>query len=110
MTTPTSSIPTMLSSMLISLLPSDFHKETIRDNGYDAILYGSPEEQFCDDLIHDDEAPLSEFFIQYGADDTVLDIIDEIFTPARPLLDTNILLHAYRERFDPTANHTIDMI
>ena len=110
MTIPTSSIPTMISAMLISLLPSDFHNETIRDDAYDAILYGSAEEQFCDDLIHDDEAPLSEFFIQHGAHDDALDMIDEIFTPARPLLDTNILPHAYRERFDPTANHTIDTI
>ena len=100
----------MISTMLISLLPSDFHTQITDENDYDTVIYGSPEEQFCDDLIHNDEAPLSEFFIQYEADDEALDMIDDIFAPALPLLDTNILLHAYRERFDPTANHTIDMI
>ena len=110
MTTPTSSIPTMVSTMLISLLPSDFHTQITDENNYDTVLYGSPEEQFCDMLVHDEMFTPSEFFLRQGSDDEALDMIDEIFTPTMPLLDTNILLHAYRERFDPTANHTIDTI
>ena len=112
--TPSSDTAAALSTMLISILPKDFHDRLQQDESYDKVLYSSPEHYFCDALAHTDvdDCGLGDLYSMETFNEATLDMLDDFSNKMKPQqhLDTPDLLHAYRERFDPTANHTIDMI
>ena len=91
--------------LIVSLLPENLPR-LLQDYDHDSVLYGSPEEQYCDDLLHNAESTfsnvLTEPLFETDAFDEVRQVADSLFADWRDHVETGDLHEALMTRFDLT--------